>query len=76
MGGVVHLRLTSGDYTIRAGTSDHIVMRWHADDPADANDMNKIKVRFSVSGKPLKSRKNKRVCRNRRRVTVTVLPLM
>jgi hypothetical protein len=56
MGGVVHLRLTSGDYTIRAGTSDHIVMRWHADDPADANDMNKIKVRFSVSGKPLKSR--------------------
>jgi len=50
MGGVVHLRLTSGDYTIRAGTSDHIVMRWHADDPADANDMNKIKVRFSVSG--------------------------
>ena len=49
-GGIVYLRLTSGDYTIRAGASDRVVMRWQADDPTKMNEMKKIKIRSDVVG--------------------------
>ncbi len=49
-GGSVRLKLSSGDYTVRAG-GDHIRVQWQAQDPADAHDMKKITVRADVSGK-------------------------
>ena len=49
--GIVYLKLASGDYTIRAGAGDRVVIRWQADDPANTNEMKKIKIRANVAGK-------------------------
>lgn len=43
-GGIVTLTLSSGDYTVRAGASDRIRIRWRADDPDHDKDMRKIQV--------------------------------
>jgi len=43
-GGVIRFKLSSGDYTLRPGPSDRIVMRWSANDSADDGEMRKIKV--------------------------------
>jgi hypothetical protein len=48
-GGAVHLKLASGDYTVRAGAGDHIVVRWQPENSAYANEMKKIRVRSDVS---------------------------
>src|SRR5262245_49505979 len=48
--GFVRLQLSSGDYIIRAGQRDHVVIRWSANDPAGQKDINKIKVRTNVVG--------------------------
>jgi hypothetical protein len=43
-GGIVTLNLSSGDYTVRAGASDRIRVRWRAVDPDHDKDMRKIQV--------------------------------
>jgi hypothetical protein len=49
-GGTVWLRLGSGDYTVRAGASDRIVVRWSPEDLDKLDEMNHIKVRTEISG--------------------------
>ena len=49
-GGVVILRLSSGDYTVRAGDSGHLTVRWSPADAADTDEMRKVRVRAEVSG--------------------------
>jgi hypothetical protein len=49
-GGFLRLQLASGDYTVRAGRSDHVLVRWRTDEPEHQRDMKKIKVQTSVSG--------------------------
>jgi hypothetical protein len=49
-GGVVRFKLSSGDYTLRPGTRDRIVMRWLANDSADDGVMRKIKVYADITG--------------------------
>src|SRR5438105_2820542 len=46
----VSMRLSSGDYTIRAGSPDRIVVRWEPETPSDGYKMKKIKVKLDVSG--------------------------
>ena len=48
--GSVRLQLSSGDYTVSAGSSDHIVVRWQAEDSAFEKDMRKIRVGTDISG--------------------------
>jgi hypothetical protein len=43
-GGIVTLNLSSGDYTVRAGASDRVCVRWRADDQEDEKDVRKITV--------------------------------
>jgi hypothetical protein len=43
-GGIVTLNLSSGDYTVRAGASDRVRVRWRADDSDHDKDMKKIEV--------------------------------
>jgi hypothetical protein len=43
-GGIVTLNLSSGDYTVRAGASNRVRVRWRAEDPEDEKDMRKIQV--------------------------------
>jgi hypothetical protein len=43
-GGIVTLNLSSGDYTVRAGASDRIRVRWRAEDRDHDKDMRKIQV--------------------------------
>jgi hypothetical protein len=49
-GGVVRLRLASGDYTLRAGASDRIVVRWAIGDEARIRDLQKLSVDVKVAG--------------------------
>jgi len=49
-GGSIHLQLSSGDYTVRAGQSDRVVIQWKANSPEDEKDMKKIKVAATVKG--------------------------
>ena len=49
-GGSVRLQLSSGDYTIRAGQRDRVVIQWKANSPEDEKDMKKIKVGATVKG--------------------------
>lgn len=49
-GGVVRLKLSSGDYTVRAGDNGHVTLRWYPNDAADTDEMRKIKVRAEASG--------------------------
>ena len=43
-GGIVTLNLASGDYTVRAGASDRVRVRWRAEDSEDEKDLRKITV--------------------------------
>ena len=43
-GGIVTLKLSSGDYTVRAGASNRVRVRWRAEDPEDDKDVRKIQV--------------------------------
>src|SRR5436190_20681463 len=43
-GGTIRLRLSSGDYTVRPGTTSQIRVRWEADESNHARDLKKIKV--------------------------------
>jgi hypothetical protein len=49
-GGSVRLQLTSGDYVVRAGASDRIVVRWEADDEARVKDLQRLVVDVQVTG--------------------------
>ena len=49
-GGTVRLRLSSGDYSIRAGAGDAIRITWAPNDPADLSEMKKIRVQAEISG--------------------------
>jgi hypothetical protein len=49
-GGTVRLKLSSGDYSVRAGTSDRILVQWSAGDSADVRDLKKIRVRSERTG--------------------------
>jgi hypothetical protein len=44
-GGKIHLKLSSGEYTIRAGSSDRIVVRWVSDNVRDLE----RKIRISAT---------------------------
>jgi hypothetical protein len=48
-GGRVRLRLSSGEYAIKAGNTGRIFVRWN-EDSSDPRDLNKIKIDVSVSG--------------------------
>jgi hypothetical protein len=50
-GGIVTLNLSSGDYTVRAGASDRVRIRWRAEDPQNENDLRKIQVVSDVFGR-------------------------
>ena len=49
-GGRVRLQLASGDYTVRAGASDRIVVRWDAAGDARVEDLKKLEVDVHVAG--------------------------
>ena len=49
-GGTIRLRLSSGDYTVRASTGSQIRVRWTADDLDHTHDLKKIKVLLENSG--------------------------
>ena len=49
-GGKVALQLASGDYTVRAGASDRIVVRWTPDDEARLSDVRDLRVSVRVTG--------------------------
>jgi hypothetical protein len=49
-GGVVRLALASGDYTLRGGSNDRLVVRWTAQEHATASDLRKLAVEVQVTG--------------------------
>jgi hypothetical protein len=49
-GGRVHLQLASGEYVVRAGASDRIVVRWNVDDDARLEDVKDLFVDVRVTG--------------------------
>src|SRR5262245_48757379 len=49
-GGSVRLRLSSGEYAIKAGNTSRIFVRWRNEDSNDLKDLKKIKMDVSVSG--------------------------
>jgi hypothetical protein len=49
-GGTVRLRLSSGDYIVRAASGDRLVVRWQAESPEFERDMKKIRVQTDLSG--------------------------
>jgi hypothetical protein len=49
-GGRVALQLASGDYTVRAGASDRVVVRWRADRDARVRDLDELLVDVRVTG--------------------------
>ena len=49
-GGVVRLKLSSGDYRLRAGATDRLVVRWTIDDEARVRDLRQLSVDINVSG--------------------------
>jgi hypothetical protein len=50
-GGCVELRLASGDYTLRAGDTDRIVVRWSAGEEARIKDLQRMAVQVHVDGR-------------------------
>jgi hypothetical protein len=50
-GGRVRLSLASGDYMVRAGDADRIVVRWSADEDAHEKDVRKVSVDVHVDGR-------------------------
>ena len=49
-GGKVALQLASGDYTVRAGASDRILVRWTPDRHARRKDIQDLRVSVRVTG--------------------------
>ena len=49
-GGRVHLQLASGDYTVRAGASDRVIVRWSAGDETRLTDLRELFVNVRVTG--------------------------
>jgi hypothetical protein len=49
-GGIVRLKLSSGDYRIRAGASDRLVVRWEIGDEARVRDLKRLSVDVDVAG--------------------------
>lgn len=52
-GGLVRLKLSSGDYTVRPGNGDRISVHWEPNEPANKKkleEMKKIKVHVETSG--------------------------
>jgi len=49
-GSSVRLQLSSGDYVIRGGNADRILVTWQATDSADRQDLKKLKVRGDILG--------------------------
>jgi len=49
--GCVRLDLASGDYDLRAGDADRIVVRWSADDEVRVKDLRKLSVDVHVDGR-------------------------
>jgi hypothetical protein len=49
-GGTVHLRLSSGDYSVRPGTSSQIRVRWEPGEGHHPQDLKKVKVALDKSG--------------------------
>ena len=49
-GGKVALQLASGDYTVRAGAGDRIVVRWTPDHHTRPNDLHDLRVSVRVTG--------------------------
>jgi hypothetical protein len=49
-GGRVHLQLASGDYTVRAGAGDRVIVRWSAGDEARLKDLRELFVNVRVTG--------------------------
>ena len=49
-GGLVTMHLASGDYAVRAGAGDRIVVRWRAAQTRHERDMKKIDVRTDLFG--------------------------
>jgi len=49
--GCVRLDLASGDYDLRAGDDDRIVVRWSADDQVRVKDLRKLSVDVHVDGR-------------------------
>ena len=47
-GGTVRLMLASGDYTVRAGTSDRIFVSWKAENSRYTRDMKNIRVKAAA----------------------------
>jgi hypothetical protein len=47
-GGIVTLNLSSGDYTLRAGPSDRVRVRWRTEDPRHEKEMKTITVATDV----------------------------
>jgi len=49
-GGTIWLRLASGNYRVRGGASDRIVVRWYPEGSDKMDRMKEIKVRTELSG--------------------------
>src|SRR5262245_50777526 len=49
-GGAVRLQLSSGDYVVRATTSDRQLVRWQAESPEVERDMKKIRAQTDFTG--------------------------
>jgi hypothetical protein len=49
-GGSLRLQLSSGEYTVRPSTGNHIWVSWEAEDARFEKDMKKIRVRTEISG--------------------------
>jgi hypothetical protein len=49
-GGLVNLKLSSGEYIIRAGNAERVLVQWTPERPSDSIKMKKIKVIFQTSG--------------------------
>src|SRR3954468_17687969 len=49
-GGSVRLKFSSGDYTVRAGSSDHVRVQWQAPEPSYERYLRKIKVLADAAG--------------------------
>src|SRR5262245_61654352 len=55
-GGDVWLRLSSGDYTIKAGTDDRVLVRWRPDAHVDEDTIKNLRADIVVSGQTAKIR--------------------
>ena len=49
-GGTIWLKLSSGDYDVKAGMSDRFRVQWQPEDSGDAHHLSNIRVRTEISG--------------------------